>query len=242
MQSPACGLCRTSLCPRVGGCRDLNPSHACPLEEQCPAPLCPLPSSPAPAPAAVCGGGAVSGGAGASAGASDPRVRPAGGGPDARWPGLTRWGGIDGDGPPGEAPRCKPLPTTSRQTRVPLAEPLATAREHEEPPAKPVLRRALSLRRPWIVTVVVTVLAVLFGVAVLPLAWRPLPLLALFVLFVAFVVTESVQLDLEVGRQTFSVTPIELVLVIGLVEIGGLWYGVALGAGLVVGEVDPHCR
>nr|WP_239522056.1 bifunctional diguanylate cyclase/phosphodiesterase [Geodermatophilus sabuli] len=69
---------------------------------------------------------------------------------------------------------------------------------------------------------------------VLPSAWTSLPVLAVLAMFVAFVATESVKLDLEVRRQTFTVTPIELVVVIGLVEIGGLWTAVARGAAVVV--------
>ena len=50
-----------------------------------------------------------------------------------------------------------------------------------------------------------------------------------------FLLTESVQLDIEFRRQTFSVSPSEVALVIGLVEVGGVWTAVArVGAVAIV--------
>ncbi|WP_245887601.1 putative bifunctional diguanylate cyclase/phosphodiesterase [Geodermatophilus tzadiensis] len=92
--------------------------------------------------------------------------------------------------------------------------------------------------RPWIPTAALVLLAVVLGAVVLPASWRPLPVLATVLLVLAFVVTESVQLDVEVRRQTFSVTPIEFVVVIGLVEVGGLWTAVARAVALVVVQVQ----
>ncbi|MGY1698830.1 putative bifunctional diguanylate cyclase/phosphodiesterase [Geodermatophilus sp. SYSU D00766] len=72
-------------------------------------------------------------------------------------------------------------------------------------------------------------LALVLAGLFLPPTWQVPSVLALAAVFVAFVVTESVQLDIEVRRQTFQVTPMELVVVIGLVELGGLWAAVARG-------------
>ena len=57
---------------------------------------------------------------------------------------------------------------------------------------------------------------------------------AVFALFGAFLVTEAVQLDIEFRRQTFSVSPSEVALVIGLVEVGGVWTTVARVAAVAV--------
>ncbi|MCZ2827964.1 bifunctional diguanylate cyclase/phosphodiesterase [Modestobacter sp. VKM Ac-2986] len=46
-------------------------------------------------------------------------------------------------------------------------------------------------------------------------------------LFVAFLVTEAVHLDIELRRQTISASPTELAVVVGLLEVGGFWTAVA---------------
>ncbi|MGR7023989.1 putative bifunctional diguanylate cyclase/phosphodiesterase [Geodermatophilus sp. URMC 62] len=79
-----------------------------------------------------------------------------------------------------------------------------------------------------------TLLAVVLGVLVLSSALTAPSVLAVSAVFVAFVVTESVKLDLEVRRQTFSLTPIELVVVISLVEIGGLWTAIVRSVAVIV--------
>ena len=58
---------------------------------------------------------------------------------------------------------------------------------------------------------------------------------AVLALFAAFLLTESVQLDIEFRRQTFCVSPSEVALVIGLVEVGGVWTAAArVGAVAIV--------
>ncbi|MCZ2816927.1 putative bifunctional diguanylate cyclase/phosphodiesterase [Modestobacter sp. VKM Ac-2984] len=69
----------------------------------------------------------------------------------------------------------------------------------------------------------------------LPHAWTTPPVWAVLALFAAFLLTESVQLDIEFRRQTFSVSPSEVALLVGLVEVGGVWTAVArVGAVAVV--------
>ena len=81
-----------------------------------------------------------------------------------------------------------------------MAEPIAP----EQPGAALILR-------PWAPAVLAVVVAVGLAVPTLPHAWTTPPVWAVLVLFVAFLLSESVQLDLEFRRQTFSVTPSELV-------------------------------
>jgi diguanylate cyclase (GGDEF)-like protein len=56
-------------------------------------------------------------------------------------------------------------------------------------------------------------------------------------LFAAFVLTESVQLDVEFRKQTISLAPTEIALVVGLVEVGGLWTAVARVVAVVLVEL-----
>jgi diguanylate cyclase (GGDEF)-like protein len=84
-----------------------------------------------------------------------------------------------------------------------------------------------------VLAAVAALVAAVLGAVVLPSAATPPAVLGMLGMFIAFVLTESVQLDLEVRRQTFTVTPIELVVVIGLAEIGGLWTAVARGAAVL---------
>jgi diguanylate cyclase (GGDEF)-like protein len=91
----------------------------------------------------------------------------------------------------------------------------------------PAIRATPLLRRPWTIAVLALVLAVLVGVPVLWHARTSPSVLAVLLLLAAFLVTESVQLHLEVRRQTISASPTELAIVVGLVEVGGLWTAVA---------------
>jgi diguanylate cyclase (GGDEF)-like protein len=115
-----------------------------------------------------------------------------------------------------------------------LAEPLTSAAADRES-SPPVPGQSTSpLHQPWVPVGCATLLAILMGILVLPTASASISVFAVLVMFVAFVLTESVKLDLEVRRQTFTVTPIELVVVIGLAEVGGLWTAVARGAAVIV--------
>ncbi|SFT45810.1 diguanylate cyclase (GGDEF) domain-containing protein [Geodermatophilus amargosae] len=115
-----------------------------------------------------------------------------------------------------------------------MAEPQAHAVERCEPVAPAPAQPAVKAPRPWLPIGALAVLALVLGALVLLPTWQPVSVFGLLALFLAFVITESVQLDLEVRRQTFQVTPIELVVVIALVELGGLWAAVVRGAAVVV--------
>jgi diguanylate cyclase (GGDEF)-like protein len=98
----------------------------------------------------------------------------------------------------------------------------------------PALRGGTLLRRPWTIAVLGVVVAVAVGVPTIGPAWTtpaPLPVLALIA---AFLLTESVQLHLEVREQTISASPTELAIVVGLVEIGGFWTAFARVLAVVV--------
>jgi diguanylate cyclase (GGDEF)-like protein len=90
------------------------------------------------------------------------------------------------------------------------------------------------LRRPWSIAALAAALAVLAAVPTLPVTWVTPSFWAVAALFAAFVLTESVQLDLEVGKQTISLSPTEIAVVVGLVEVGGTWTAVTRVAAIVV--------
>ncbi|MCW2582744.1 MAG: diguanylate phosphodiesterase [Klenkia sp.] len=76
-------------------------------------------------------------------------------------------------------------------------------------------------------------LAVALGVPALgPSAAEP-AVLSVLLLCGAFAFSESVQIDFEVGKQTFSVSPVEFALIVGIVEVGGFWTAVARAVALV---------
>jgi diguanylate cyclase (GGDEF)-like protein len=71
-------------------------------------------------------------------------------------------------------------------------------------------------------------------VITLPGAWTTPSPWAVFGLFIAFVVTESAQLDLEIRKQTVSLSPTEIAVVVGLVEVGGYWTAITRLLALVL--------
>ncbi|GAB4080562.1 EAL domain-containing protein [Modestobacter muralis] len=79
------------------------------------------------------------------------------------------------------------------------------------------------IRRPWTIALLAVAAAAALGV---PVLWSsgasPSPL-AVVLLVGAFLLAESLRLDLEIRRQTLTVSPTELALVVGLVEVGGAW-------------------
>ncbi|MCW2697746.1 MAG: Diguanylate cyclase protein [Modestobacter sp.] len=101
-------------------------------------------------------------------------------------------------------------------------------------PSAPGYRRASALRQPWSIALLAVAVAAVVGVPTLPAAWTTPSALAVVVLFLTFLLTESVKLDLELGKQTVSATPAEIALVVGLVEVGGLWTAAARLAALAV--------
>jgi diguanylate cyclase (GGDEF)-like protein len=75
--------------------------------------------------------------------------------------------------------------------------------------------------------VLAIVVAGVVGVPALWHAWTAPSLLPVLALLIGFLVTEAVHLDIELRRQTISASPTELVIVIGLLEVGGFWTAVA---------------
>jgi diguanylate cyclase (GGDEF)-like protein len=95
------------------------------------------------------------------------------------------------------------------------------------------MRRTV-LQRPWTIAVLAVVVAAVVGVPALSQAWAVPELLPVVILLAAFLITESVHLDLEVRKQTISASPTELAIVVGLVEVGGFWTAVARVVAFVV--------
>ena len=93
------------------------------------------------------------------------------------------------------------------------------------------------LRRPWSLAAFATLVAIAVWAVATPasLPVKAPSLFLLFAIFLAFWVTERTQLHLEFGRHALSISAPELALVVGLVEIGGVWTAVArLAAVLLV--------
>jgi diguanylate cyclase (GGDEF)-like protein len=88
-------------------------------------------------------------------------------------------------------------------------------------------QRGALIRRPWTIAVLGSSVSAALAVFVLPGAWSTPTLWMVVALFAGFALTESVQIDFEVGKQTVSLSPTDIVVVVGLVEVGGLWSAVA---------------
>jgi len=101
-------------------------------------------------------------------------------------------------------------------------------------PRGPFVLRHSVLQRPWTIAILAVVVAALVSVPALRHAWAEPSVWAVLALLVGFLLTESVQLDLEVRKQTLSASPTELAIVVGLVEVGGLWTAVARVAALLL--------
>jgi hypothetical protein len=112
-------------------------------------------------------------------------------------------------------------------------------------PAVPPAPRWLgsATRRLWTIALGGTVVAVALAVAVLPSAAEPLRPVAVLVIAALFLISESIEMHVEFRRQTYSWSLAELALVIGLVEVGGLWttiaWVVALAIQLTVQSYSP---
>jgi diguanylate cyclase (GGDEF)-like protein len=89
-------------------------------------------------------------------------------------------------------------------------------------------------RRLWVIAGLATAVALALGSVTLPGAWTTPPVWAVLSLCAFFVLTEYVQLEIEFRRQTFTVAPSEVALVIGLVEVGGVWTAAARLVALAV--------
>ncbi|SDX53166.1 diguanylate cyclase (GGDEF) domain-containing protein [Modestobacter sp. DSM 44400] len=99
----------------------------------------------------------------------------------------------------------------------------------------------LLMRQPWTIASLAVAVAVVVGVPALSTTWATPPWWAVLGLLLIFVLTESVQLDLEFRKQTISASPTEIAIIFGLVEIGGFWTAVAwVGAIAVVMRVQGY--
>jgi len=102
------------------------------------------------------------------------------------------------------------------------------------------MRRSSVLRWPWTPTALAVVLAAASGVLVLrppdgsPVWW------IVGVVFLGGVLAESVPLHVEFGRQTWAFSFMDLVLVVGLLEVGPFWTVVARTAALLVALVHQR--
>jgi diguanylate cyclase (GGDEF)-like protein len=90
------------------------------------------------------------------------------------------------------------------------------------------------LRRPWTIACLAVVVAALIGVSTLASAWTAPPVWAVVLLTAGYLLAESMRLDLEVRKHTMSVSPTEVALVVGIVEVGGLWTVAARVAAIVL--------
>ncbi|WP_457139924.1 putative bifunctional diguanylate cyclase/phosphodiesterase [Modestobacter sp. SYSU DS0511] len=96
------------------------------------------------------------------------------------------------------------------------------------------MRGRSPLSRPWTLAVLAGAVAVGSASATIPGEPTNPPVILVLVLFGALLIAESVQLGIEFRRQTISLAPTEIALVVGLVEVGGAWTAVARVAALVV--------
>jgi diguanylate cyclase (GGDEF)-like protein len=102
--------------------------------------------------------------------------------------------------------------------------------------AAPEQRGIPLFRKPWTIGALASLVAAALAGWVLPDSWAP-PAWTVLALFGAFLLTESVQFDVEFRRQTISLSPTEIAVVVGLVELGGFWTAAArvLALALVMG-------
>ena len=104
-----------------------------------------------------------------------------------------------------------------------------TVAESQTPALQSSLR---ALVKPWSLTALASSLALVAAVCLLGGAFAPFHPLVFLLVFVAFLITESVSLDVEFRRQTWSWSLSELALAFALVQIGGAWLALARGLAL----------
>ncbi|MCZ2838413.1 putative bifunctional diguanylate cyclase/phosphodiesterase [Modestobacter sp. VKM Ac-2985] len=78
--------------------------------------------------------------------------------------------------------------------------------------------------------------AVAAALPVLPAGWQDASVGLVLALLAGFLLTESVQFDVEFRKQTISLSPTEIAVVVGLLEVGGLWTAVTRVAAVVIVE------
>jgi diguanylate cyclase (GGDEF)-like protein len=104
-----------------------------------------------------------------------------------------------------------------------------------------VLQRfLLLLRLPWTPTVLAVLVAVAVGVPGLAPSAGPVNGWLLGAVFLGALVAETTPIHLERGRQTWTLSAVEVVVVIGLLEVGGFWTVVARLVALVVALVHQR--
>jgi diguanylate cyclase (GGDEF)-like protein len=87
----------------------------------------------------------------------------------------------------------------------------------------PALAGRAMLRRPGAVAVAVTALALPFAVLLVGSAGRAVPPWSVIAILAAFLAIESLSLAVEVRSHAFSFSLGEVAVVVGLVQLGGLW-------------------
>ncbi|WP_233492179.1 bifunctional diguanylate cyclase/phosphodiesterase [Blastococcus sp. TF02A-30] len=96
------------------------------------------------------------------------------------------------------------------------------------------------ITNPWTVAWLGLVLAGPLSLLVLPGDATTPGVLALFAVFAAFVAAESINLQFEIRRHTFYCSASEVVFVLALVEIGGLWTAVTRAVAVALVLVAQH--
>ncbi|MCO7220374.1 EAL domain-containing protein [Klenkia sp. PcliD-1-E] len=90
------------------------------------------------------------------------------------------------------------------------------------------------LRRSWTPTAIAVVLTAVVAVPALGPSVGPVSWWVLLLVFAGGLLAESVPLHIEFGRQTWTFSFMDLVLVVGLVEMGGFWTAVGRFAAMAV--------
>jgi diguanylate cyclase (GGDEF)-like protein len=91
-----------------------------------------------------------------------------------------------------------------------------------------------AIRQPGAVAVGVTVLAAPFLAYLIGTSGRVVPPIAVALVFGFFLIAETVDLTLEVRDHTFSASTAEMVLVVALLQVGGLWAALCWAAAMCV--------
>ncbi|MFQ1001814.1 putative bifunctional diguanylate cyclase/phosphodiesterase [Modestobacter sp. SSW1-42] len=94
--------------------------------------------------------------------------------------------------------------------------------------------------RPWTIALSGAAVAAVLAAVTLPGSWSTPELWAVGLLLVGLLFTESVQFDVEFRDQTISLSPTEVAVVVGLVEVGGFWTAAARAVAVVAVLLWQH--
>lgn len=97
----------------------------------------------------------------------------------------------------------------------------------------PEHKGATLLQRPWTIALSGAAVAAVLAAATLPGSWATPEFWAVGLLLAGLLFTEAVQFDVEFRDQTISLSPTEIAVVIGLVEVGGVWTAAARAVAVV---------